>query len=247
MNTSSSSSSSSNKRNGRDFFNPRTPYESDNEEEVELSYDWVKDEDVRKIELYECSLKWALVRTSRLTPKNVITPPKKKKARPQMTMTQWVRGDADESDSEDSQPPAFISNLAMLALLKSFDAGFKAALLGIELLYPEGGEQAVVGQRQWQQQVLSVGIEQLENCPIENIIWFSESDIATHIDAIRNTHFLWLITNLKKTRHFSFALDILPGQYPAEDSYYYAVVRHGEVDLEEVETTYHLYGTNKED
>ena len=133
-----------------------------------------------------------------------------------LTMTQWVR-DADDSDSEDSQPPAFIGNQAMLELLKSFDTGFKAALLGIETLYPEGGEQAVVGQREWQQQVLSEGIRQLERCPIENIIWFAESDIATHIDAIRNEHFSWLITNLKKTRHFAFALDVLPGH---DDAYY---------------------------
>ena len=147
--------------------------------------------------MYECSLKLALVRTFKLTPKkNIISPPKKKPRTP-CTMTQWVR-DADDSDSEDSQPPAFISNLAMLELLKSFEMGFKAALLGIETLYPEGGEQAVVGQRQWQQQVLCEGIKQLENCPVENIIWFAESDIATHIDAIRNEHFSWLITNLKK-------------------------------------------------
>ena len=244
MNTSSSSSS---KRDGRDFFSPPAPYQSDNDEEIELTYDWVKDEDVTKVEMYECSLKWGLVRNFKLTPKkNLISPPKKK-ARTPLTMTQWVRGDAEDSDSEDSHPPAFISNLAMLELLKSFDTGFKAALLGIETLYPEGGEQAVVGQRQWQQMVLSEGIKQLENCPVENIIWFADSDIATHVDAIRNEHFSWLITNLKKTRHFSFALDILPGQYPAEDSYYYAVVRHGEVDLVGDETIYHLYGTNKED
>ena len=205
------------------------------------------DEDVLTVYFYECSLKWGLVRPisdATVSQARIVTPSKAKRARGSpITMTQWVRGDFQER-SNSPEPATFISNAAMVTLLKSFDKGFKAALLGLETIFPEAGEQSVMYQRMWEQNVLTQGIKELENCDTENIIWFCESDIVQKIPTYRNSHFKWLLHHLKETCHYAITYDIHTGNGKPEEAYYHVVVKHGEFEEIGEEVTYHLYGTS---
>ena len=205
------------------------------------------DEDVLTVYFYECSLKWGLVRPitdDNASQARIVTPNRAKKARPTpITMTQWVRGDdQDRSDSPD--PPTFISNSSMVTLLKSFDKGFKAALLGLETIFPEAGEQAVFFQRLWEQDVLAEGIKELERCDTENIIWFCDDDIVQKIPSYRNEHFKWLLYHLKQTCHYAITYDIHTGDGKVGEAYYHVVVKHGEFEEIGEDVVYHLYGTS---
>ena len=212
-------------------------------------YCYVCHNEITKFKIYECELKWQCVSPDgTISSPHTVTPPKKKTRRE--TITQWMEDeiDTDNDDDDDGVPvePAFRKNEEVLALLNSFNRGFKLALNGLEDLYSEAGEQAMVHQRAWQQQQLSDGIKELGMCDIEHILFmYRDNSVYDKMPSLRNGSFANLVNNLKDTGHFAIAFDVCTKAQP--EGNYHVVVWHGKMHEIGEPTSYWLYGAEHED
>ena len=113
---------------------------------------------------------------------------------------QWMgnKHESDKDEDGDSIPvkPTFVKNADMVALLKSFNKGFKAALNGLEDLYPKSCKQAMVHQHAWQQQQLSDGIKELDKCEIDHILFmYHNVNVYEKVTSLCNGSFAILVNN----------------------------------------------------
>ena len=201
------------------------------------------------ISIYEAELKWIKMKpdgTFNDTPP-IVTPPRKKAKTNTLTLTQMWNDDSssDEDEDEELHPPAYTKNKDILPLLHSFSKGFIAAILGLEDMFPETGEQATALQRRWHQNVLLEGIKEIQNCPIEYVCSMTkDEEVYRAVPTLRNAYFCNLTDNLVKALHYAIAYDI---STEGDDPNYFVIVRHGKMDYLGEPVGYWLYGTECED